>query len=127
MARSIKIAVGGLELRGMLLDTPTAEAIWAALPIKQRVGVWGGEFYFPSGVSLAEEAGATERMEVGALAYWPPGQSFCIFFGPTPASRGSEPRMADPGNVFGKLTSVPVAELSKIRSGAEIVIERVEE
>lgn len=124
MARTITITVGGLELRGTLLDTPTAEAIWAALPIKQRVGVWGHEFYFPSGVSLAEEPGATDRMDVGTLAYWPPGESFCIFFGPTPASRGGEPRMANPGNIFGKLTSVPVAGLSKISSGTEIVVER---
>ena len=42
-------------------------------------------------------------MEVGEVAYWPPGQALCIFFGPTPASVGDEPRAASPVNPLGSI------------------------
>jgi hypothetical protein len=42
-------------------------------------------------------------MEVGELAVWPAGNALCIFFGPTPASKGNEPRAVSPVNPVGKL------------------------
>ena len=126
MGHSIRITVGDVQLTGTLNDTPTADKIWDALPIDRRVNVWGSEFYFDCGVSADQAPDATDRMEVGTLAYWPPGTAFCIFFGPTPASTGSEPRMASLGNIFGKLDDVPVARLQKIRSGTAIKIEQEE-
>ncbi|MQG29069.1 MAG: hypothetical protein FI723_11855, partial [SAR202 cluster bacterium] len=37
------------------------------------------------------------------LGYWPPGQAFCLFFGPTPASQGDEIRPASEVTVIGKI------------------------
>ncbi len=54
---------------------------------------WGDEIYFAIPVSLKED-GPRATVEVGDLGYWPPGRAFCIFFGPTPASRGDEVRAA---------------------------------
>ncbi|NTW34709.1 MAG: hypothetical protein HGB17_00995, partial [Syntrophobacteraceae bacterium] len=34
---------------------------------------------------------------------WPTGKAFCIFFGPTPASRGNEIRPASAVNLVGKV------------------------
>ena len=42
---------------------------------------------------------AERRVQLGDLGYWPPGAAFCIFFGPTPASRGDEIRPASAVNV----------------------------
>ena len=124
MDRKIRITVGELELAASLTDTATADAIWEALPLERSVNTWGDEFYFDIGVPAELEPDASDVVEVGTLAYWPPGQAFCIFFGPTPASQGDEVRAASAVNQIGALDEVPVAELREIGSGTPIRIER---
>jgi len=99
----IEITIGDETLAAELNDSPTAEAVGEALPIESTVNRWGDEFYFSIPVSRSAEADARAEFAVGELGYWPPGNAFCIFFGPTPASRGSEPRMANPGNPIGRI------------------------
>ncbi|MHA1242651.1 MAG: cyclophilin-like family protein [Promethearchaeota archaeon] len=41
--------------------------------------------------------------EVGDIGYWPDGKGFCIFFGPTPASKNDKPKAASPVNIFAKI------------------------
>jgi hypothetical protein len=60
---------------------------------------------------------------VGDLAYWPPGRAVCIFWGPTPASEGSEPQTASPVNVFGRNIG-DAAAFGSVGSGANIRLER---
>jgi len=98
----------------------TAQAIWDALPLEARASTWGDEIYFTLPVD-AEIEEPREVVEMGDLGYWPPGSAFCIFFGPTPASRGDEIRPASPVNVFGKVegdprvfTNVPSGELIRL-------------
>ena len=88
---------------GTLNDTDTASAIKKALPITDRGNRWGDEFYFSIPAELKEADGAQAEVDLGALAYWPPGKAFCIFFGSTPASLGDEPRAASAVNIFGHL------------------------
>ena len=95
--RRIRISVGELELGASLTASATASAIWEALPLARSVNTWGDEFYFDIGVPAELEPGARDVVEVGTLAYWPPGQAFCIFFGPTPASQGDEVRARQRG------------------------------
>ncbi len=121
--RRIKITAGSVTAEAVLNDTPTADAIWEALPIEARANTWGDEIYFAIPVHL-EEQDAQEVVEKGDLGYWPPGHAFCIFFGPTPASRGDEIRPASPVNVFGKIVGDP-AVFKKVRSGEKIVVEAV--
>jgi hypothetical protein len=59
----------------------------------------------------------------GDLGYWPSGPAFCIFFGPTPMSRGEEIRPASAVNVFGKVAG-DLTVLKKVRSGSAIVVEK---
>jgi hypothetical protein len=98
----VTITAGSVEATAVLNDTRTADAIWNALPIEGRANRWGDEIYFSIGLGLAPEQGR-EVVDVGDLGYWPPGKALCIFFGPTPASEGSEPRAASPVNVFGRV------------------------
>ena len=49
--------------------------------------------------------------------------AFCIFFGPTPMSRGEEIRPASAVTVFGKVVG-DATILKKASSGAQIIIER---
>lgn len=102
----------------------TVKALWAVLPITARANTWGNEIYFSIGIKIARE-NANEVVDKGALAYWPPGDAFCIFFGPTPASRGNEIRAASPVNIFGKISGDPEI-FKKVRHGDEIVIDKTE-
>jgi hypothetical protein len=105
MAHSIHIRVGTLELAGTLNDSPTAKALLALLPVRVRMSRWGDEYYggLPQRLDLDESPDAREEMQVGELAYWPPGNALCVFFGPTPVSNGPAPRAASPVNPIGTL------------------------
>lgn len=120
MSRRISITAGDVKVEAVLNDTQTADAIWAALPITGRANRWGDEIYFEIPVKLAGE-NAKEVVEAGDLGYWPPGRAFCIFFGPTPVSRGNEIRPASPVNVFGRVEG-EAKVLRSVRDGAEVVV-----
>lgn len=122
MGKRINIKAGKIESTAELNDTSTAQAIWDALPIKSRVNRWGEEIYFSISLSLETE-NAREVVDVGDLGYWPPGTAFCIFFGPTPMSRGEEIRPASPVNLFGKVTG-DATIFNQVASGTEITIVR---
>src|SRR5690606_5775375 len=120
--RKIRIVAGSVKVTATLLDNRTADAVWQALPLEASAQLWGDEIYFSIPVSLGEEE-SREVVEAGDLAYWPPGKAFCIFWGPTPASRGSEIRPASPVNVFGRVDGDPTV-FDQVPSGARIVVER---
>jgi hypothetical protein len=99
----ITIKTGNVSLSAELNDSESAAAFAGALPAKIRLSRWGDEYYGNCGITVNQSADAREEMKVGELALWPPGNALCIFFGPTPASRGSEPRAASPVNPIGRL------------------------
>jgi hypothetical protein len=123
--RTIKISAGGVTARATLHDNATADAIWAALPIMARGNRWGEEIYFEIPVHLPQADDARDVLEAGELGYWPMGQAFCIFWGPTPASRNGEIRAYSPVNVFGQLVGDPLV-FDPVPGGAEIRIDREE-
>lgn len=123
--RSILIQAGTVSAEATLEDTPTAEAVWKALPLEARGNTWGDEIYFGIPVDMDEEEGASDVVDMGDLGYWPPGHAFCIFFGPTPASRGKEIRAASPVNRLGRLTTDPRA-FEKVLQGTPVRITRKE-
>jgi hypothetical protein len=118
---TITITVEGLSLSATLNESPTARQIWDVLPIQGTANVWGNEIYFDIPVRLQQEPDARAEMEVGELAYWPPGQAFCIFFGVTPASIDDTPRAASPVNVFGQIQG-DATVLRNVPDGAPITV-----
>ncbi len=123
--RKIKICSGGVTAFATLHENATADAVWAALPIVARGNRWGEEIYFEIPLRLSQTDDARDVLEAGELGYWPVGHAFCIFWGPTPASRSGEIRAYSPVNVFGQLEGDPRA-FDGIPGGAEIEIEREE-
>ena len=99
----IKIFTGDMEAVAELENTPTAKAIYNALPLDGAANRWGDEIYFVIPVRIEMEKNATEIVEEGDVAYWPEGSCFCIFFGKTPASTEDEIMAASKVNVFGKI------------------------
>jgi hypothetical protein len=89
----------------------------------KRIG-GGDEIYFSTPVSLHEEHARAE-VEVGAVAYWPPGKAVCIFFGKTPASKHGEPRAASPVNVFAKVVG-DLTTLRKVQDGDQITLAKAD-
>ena len=123
MSRRVRITLGDVVVTATLNDSATADHVWEALPIRAGASTWGDEIYFSTPVSVGEAGDATDVFERGAVAYWPPGKALCLFFGPTPASTGSEPRMASPGNLVGKIEG-PLDALRTVRSGVPVAVER---
>ncbi len=98
------LEIGGVRLVGRLLEAPAASALARRLPLELSAERWGDEYYGDIGEGLGSFSGAKiELLEVGDLAYWEPGNALCLFFGPTPASRGSKPQAASPVFRVGRL------------------------
>jgi hypothetical protein len=124
MAR-IRFDFGLLKLDAELLDTPTAHAIAAALPVTSAALTWGEEVYFDVPVEVAREKDARAVITPGEIAYWPQGPAIAIGFGRTPISQGNECRLASPCNIFAKaLSSVKV--LGKIKTGAQVTVSKLD-
>jgi uncharacterized protein len=121
--RRIRIRAGKVQVEATLNDTQKADKVWAALPIQARASTWGDEIYFSIPVSLEEE-NAKETVALGDLGYWPPGNALCIFFGPTPMSRGNEIRPASPVNVFGQVEG-DTAALRTVGDGERVTVEGI--
>ncbi|MFP3950699.1 MAG: cyclophilin-like fold protein [Candidatus Bathyarchaeia archaeon] len=125
MVRRIKIKTASIDgvYAELSEENPrTAEAIWNALPLSGIANTWGDEIYFSIPVDFQEE-NSREVVEMGDLAYWPPGKAFCIFFGKTPVSKAGEIRPASPVNVFGSVDGDPTV-FKRVGSGEEIEIEK---
>jgi len=112
------------RVEAKLYDTPTGRAIYDALPFQRNVNRWGDEIYFGIPVQIPLEADAKAEVSVGDLGYWPNMPAFCIFFGPTPASKGDTPVAASPVNVFGRLAKVELDELRRIPDDVNVTLER---
>ncbi|MCE5242042.1 MAG: cyclophilin-like fold protein [Syntrophobacteraceae bacterium] len=111
MGKRIRIKAGSVTMLAELNDSSTARAVESALPIQAAAQIWGDEIYFSIPVRHELEAGAVELVEVGDVGYWPPGRAFCIFYGPTPLSRGKEIRPASAVNLIGKV----IGDAAKLR------------
>ncbi len=123
--RRITITVGAVELTAELFDTPTADAVWAALPIASSASTWGDEVYFAVPVDVAREADARAVVEAGEIAFWVEGRSIAIGYGPTPISRGDEIRLAYPTNIWASAEG-DVTALRAARDGDAVRVVRVE-
>ncbi len=121
MSNRIYIKSGPLELEATLNDTDSAASLWNALPISAVANTWGDEIYFGIPV-VAELENAQEVVNLGDLAYWPPGRAFCVFFGPTPASRGDEIRPASAVTVIGKVEG-DATILKRVQRGDSVTLE----
>ncbi len=121
--RQIQISASDVTVTATLNDSDTADGLWNALPITGRAQTWGDEIYFSIPVSVEEEADSQETVEMGAVAYWPPGSALCLFWGPTPMSAPGEIRPASAVNVMGLIDGDP-SVLGQVPDGTEIVVEQ---
>jgi hypothetical protein len=119
----LAITVGDRELAASWTDEnpETRDAVADALPVEGEASKWGDELYFGIPVDVPGENLRTE-VPVGAVAYWPTGDSLCLFWGPTPASEGDEPRAASGVAVVAEVGDV--SPLADVTDPARVRVER---
>ena len=123
--RVLQISVGQLVITATLNDSATSDQLWDALPITSRANIWGDEIYFSIPVDAGEALDALETVDMGSVAYWPPGNALCLFWGPTPMSAPGEIRPASAVNVMGVIDGDPTV-LVQVSDGVEVLVERAD-
>ncbi|HKD27787.1 MAG TPA: cyclophilin-like fold protein [Xanthobacteraceae bacterium] len=121
---NIRFEFATVTLEAELLDTPTAKAIVAALPVTSSALTWGEEVYFDVPVQVAREKAARAIVTPGEIAYWPDGPAIAIGFGRTPISQGGETRLASPCNVFARALG-DVKALAAVKAGTKVKVSLV--
>jgi uncharacterized protein len=120
----IRFDFATLTLEAELLDTPTAHAIAACLPISSSTLTWGEEVYFEVPVKVAPEKDARAVVTPGEIAYWPQGHCIALGYGRTPISQGNETRLASPCNIFAQAIG-DVKALAQVRAGTAVKVTAV--
>jgi uncharacterized protein len=121
----IRFDFGTITLDAELLDTPTARAVGAALPLTSSVLTWGEEVYFEVPIEVTREKNARAVVTPGEIAFWPDGPAIALGFGRTPISKGDETRLASPCNIFASAIG-NVKELAKVKAGTKVKVTAVD-
>lgn len=122
--RKARITEGDASLDIVLKDTPTADAIWDALPVSSVASTWGEEVYFSVPVSQPREDDARDLLEMGEIAFWPDGDAIAVVFGRTPISGPGEMRLASASNIWALADGDPTV-MRSMRRGDSVRVERL--
>ena len=112
---------GGVEAICELEDDSELEKLLQESPFTAEANRWGDEIYFDLPIKLKLK-GERTLMEVGEVAYWPEGNSLCLFFGPTPVSKGDKPVAYSEVKPLGRVVE-GLEDLRKVKDGEEIRVE----
>lgn len=117
----IRIETGDISLVAKLNGSDTAISIYNMLPLSGMANTWGDEVYFTIPVHIDQASDAHQEVGIGDLGFWPVGDAFCIFFGPTPVSTSAIPKAYSPVNVFGHILG-NATEFRNVSDGDEIKV-----
>ncbi|MEO9277972.1 MAG: cyclophilin-like fold protein [Nitrososphaera sp.] len=102
------------------LAPKTVRSIIDLLPITVPIHAWGEELYTdPIPVKVSSE-NSKDVVDLYDVAYWPPGNAICLFFGPTPMGTKDEIKPYSPVNVIGKIKETDKNLLKNIKDGTKV-------
>jgi hypothetical protein len=119
--RRILIKAGRVAIRAELTATPTADRIWAALPLYSTAETWGAAIHFETPVETGRERGARILAKAGDICFWVEEDRVLIAFGPTPISRPGEMRLPSPCNVWANALD-DVTPLNRVAPGEKVSV-----
>jgi hypothetical protein len=122
--RRVLIKAGRVSIRADLLDTDTANRIWAALPLYSAAETWGSCIHFEIPVESGRERNARSKSELGDICFWNEEDRIIIVFGRTPISQPGEMRLPRPCNLWAK-TLDDVTLLKTVVPGEKVSVTAV--
>jgi len=118
----MRFKIGEVTVEAELNGSQTARFVWDRLPVRGEVELYGEEVYFYLAACVGPEEAYTKAVvDKGAVAYSPQGPCLCLFYGKTPASRGTECRPASMVTVIGKIIGDP-ERLRGVKMGDKIEV-----
>jgi hypothetical protein len=108
----VRITLANLTVFAELNNSLTARQLVEKLPFHSVAQRWGNEVYFQTPLTAPPENPEAD-VPAGTVAYWPPGNALCLFFGQKPYS---------PVNPVGKLEGDP-QRLAAIADGDPVTVE----
>lgn len=115
----VELIVSGLSIRAELHATPSAQHLFAALPLFSIAETWGESIHFEVPVFGGRDRTARLNAEVGGLYYWAEEQRLILVYGPTPISGNGPIRLPRPCNVIGH-TDDDLGPLRDIHPGQKV-------
>jgi len=106
----------------------TFQAILENLPVEISITKWGDELYTDRTQIMADEENAKREVDYLDVAYWPEGNALCLFFGPTPISRGGQIVAYSPVNLVGRIISYGNEKdelLQKIKDNMRVIFKSI--
>lgn len=119
--RRVRIVAGRVAIRAELLDTPTADRIWAALPLFSTAETWGESIHFETPVESGRDRSARTLAVVGDIHFWTEDDRIMVPFGPTPISKSGEIRLPQPCNIWARAID-DVRALKDVRPGEKVSV-----
>ncbi|MGI9404062.1 MAG: cyclophilin-like family protein [Hyphomicrobium sp.] len=119
--RCVEISAGNVKIRAQLLDTPTADRVWHALPLHSTAKTWGEAIHFETHVESGLEHTARMVVAPGDICFWVEDDRIIIVFGRTPISRPNECRLPRPCNLWARALD-DVRVLKAVRPGEKVSV-----
>ncbi len=99
MAKRVMVRGDEAEITVELDEGAVASELWDRLPMESKARLHGEQLHFPVLIPSATEAPDRYEIETGDVAYWPPDDALCLFFGETPARTDKESPVASVGRI----------------------------
>jgi hypothetical protein len=119
------MTAGKVAIRLKLLDTPTADRLWAALPLYSTAEPWGRSIHFETPIESGRERGARLVGAAGEVFFWISEDRVLVPYGRTPISKPGEIRLPHPCNVWASALD-DVAQLEAVRPGDKVELKRLD-
>ncbi len=123
--RAIRIEAGSVRLYAILAATPTATAVWEALPLEGPARRQQHAVLLDVSLRCPLELPAKAAMKAGDLALRTEAPAIALHFGPAAGDAPPDRAAQAPANIFGRITG-DVSRLERVEDGARVRLTALE-